>query len=134
MAARSVTINFDNTTDVALVLAKAHLDHGIWGNDPPARIEAGESRTWEAESDGLATGTEGFVDFSLDLGPGAVGTVHVYFDNPFVGSNSYDQSAPAAYTLKRNGDGSGDDSTANWAFADASSSGMGSPTTGSSTV
>jgi hypothetical protein len=127
MAARSVTINFDNTTDVALVFAKSHLDHGIWGTDPPARIEAGASASWEAESSGVATGTEGYVDFSLELGLGSSGTVHVYFDNPFVGSNSFDQSAPAAYTLNRQGDGSGDDATANWVFADASNSGDGIP-------
>ena len=127
MAARSVTINFDNTTDVALVFAKSHLDHGIWGTNPPARIEAGASVSWEAESSGVATGTEGYADFSLELGPGSSGTVHVYFDNPFVGSNSYDQSAPAAYALNRVGDGSGDDSTAHWVLADASSTGDGIP-------
>jgi hypothetical protein len=127
MAARSVTINFDNTTDVALVFAKSHLDHGIWGAHPPQRIEAGASVSWEAESSGVATGTEGYVDFSLELGLGSSGTVHIYFDNPFVGSNSYDQSAPAAYALNRVGDGSGDDSTAHWVFTDASSTGDGIP-------
>jgi hypothetical protein len=85
------------------------------------------SASWEAESSGVATGTEGYVDFNLELGPGATGTVHVYFDNPFIGSNSYDQSAPAAYAVERKGDGSGDDSTAHWVFADASSTGDGIP-------
>ncbi|MBG0738047.1 hypothetical protein IV500_01170 [Paeniglutamicibacter antarcticus] len=125
MAARSVTINFDNTTDVALIFPTSHLDHGIWGTKPPARIEAGASASWEGESSGVATGTEGYADFSLELGPGSTGTIHVYFDNPFVGSNSYDQSAPAAYALNRVGDGSGNDSTAHWVFADASSTGDG---------
>lgn len=127
MATRSVTIDFDNQTDVALVFAKSHLDHGIWGTNPPGRIEAGASVSWEAESNGVATGTEGYADYSLELGAGASGTVHVYFDNPFVGTNSYDQSAPAAYKIDRVGDGSGGDSTAHWVFADASSSGDGVP-------
>jgi Peptidase M66 len=44
-----------------------------------------------------------------------------------VGSNGYDQSAPDAYSIPRVGDGSGDDSTAHWVFADASSTGDGIP-------
>lgn len=127
MAARSVTINFDNTTDVPLDFSTSHLDHGIWGTNPPNRIPAGASVSWEAESSGTATGTEGYADYSLELGVGSTGTVHVYFDNPFVGSNSYDQSAPAAYSITRVGDGSGNDSTAHWIFADASSTGDGIP-------
>ena len=127
MAARSVTIIVDNTTDVALTGANSNLDHGIWGTNPPARIEAGATATWEAESSGVATGTEGSVDYTLELGLGSTGKVHVHFDNPFVGSNSYDQSAPAAYTLNRVGDGSGEDSTAHWILADASSTGDGIP-------
>lgn len=127
MAARSVTIVFDNTTDVPLTFAKSQRDHGIWGTDPPNRIEPGATNVWEAESSGVATGTEGSVDYALDLGVGTTGTVHVYFDNPFIGGNSYDQSAPDAYTITRVGDGSGDDSTAHWVFADASSTGDGIP-------
>ncbi|MGV9713164.1 OmpL47-type beta-barrel domain-containing protein [Gordonia sp. NPDC003424] len=127
MAARSVTITLTNDIDAALVLTHWDLDHGVWGTNPPARIEPGTSATWEAESDGVATGTEGSVDFELDLGAGTTGRVHLFFDNPFVGSNSYDQSAPAAFSFTGPGGSDGNDSTFRLTLTDASTTGDGIP-------
>lgn len=126
MAARSVTIRVDNNFDVDLVFDHDSLQHGIWGSSPPGRIAAGTSAQWVAESDGVATGTEGTVWYRLDIA-GSTGLVRMHWDNPFVGSNNYDQSSPEVLTVQRVGDGSGNDSTAHWVIADASTTGDGIP-------
>jgi hypothetical protein len=126
MAARSVTIKVENTFDIALVFDHDSLQHGIWGSSPPARIEPQTTPQWVAESDGVATGTEGTVWYRLDV-PGTKGLVRLHWDNPFVGSNNYDQSGPDVLTVTRKGDGSGDDATAHWVIADASTTGDGIP-------
>lgn len=126
MAARSVTIKVQNTFDVALVFDHDSIQHGIWGIAPPARIEPGTTPEWVAESNGVATGTEGTVWYRLDV-PGTTGLVRLHWDNPFIGSNNYDQSGPDVLTVTRVGDGSGDDSTAHWVVADASTTGDGIP-------
>jgi hypothetical protein len=127
MAARSVTITLTNDIDAALVLKHWDLDFGVWGTNPPARIEPGASATWEAESNGVAQGTEGSVDFALALGAGTTGTVHLFFDNPFVGSNSYDQSCPDALKFTGDGGSDGNDSTFKLKLTDASTTGDGIP-------
>lgn len=126
MAARSVTIKVQNDFDVALVFDHDSLQHGIWGSNPPPRIEPATTSQWVAESDGVATGTEGTVWYRLDV-PGTTGLVRLHWDNPFVGSNNYDQGGPDVLTVKRIGSGSGNDSTAHWLIADASTTGDGIP-------
>ncbi len=126
MAARSVKIKVDNKFDVALVFDHESIQHGIWGSAPPARIEPGTLREWVAESNGVATGTEGTVWYRLDI-PNSTGLVRLHWDNPFVGSNNFDQSGPDVVTVNRVGDGSGDDATAHWVVADASTTGDGIP-------
>ncbi len=126
MAARSVTIKVDNKFDVALVFDHDSIQHGVWGSNPPPRIEPGTLAQWVAESDGVATGTEGTVWYRLDI-PSSIGLVRLHWDNPFVGSNNFDQSGPDVVTVIRIGDGSGDDATAHWVVADASTSGDGIP-------
>lgn len=126
MAARSVTIKVQNTFDIALIFDHDSLQHGVWGSSPPARIEPETTAQWVAESDGVATGTEGTVWYRLDV-PGTTGLVRLHWDNPFIGSNNYDQSGPDVLTVARIGDGSGDDSTAHWVIADASTTGDGIP-------
>ena len=126
MAARSVTIKVDHQFDVALVFDHDSLQHGIWGTNPPPRIEPGTVAQWVAESDGFATGTEGTVWYRLDT-PGSTGLVRLHWDNPFVGSNNFDQSGPEVVSVVRIGDGSGNDATAHWVVADASTTGDGLP-------
>lgn len=126
MAARSVTIKVENKFDVALLFDHDSLQHGIWGTNPPPRIEPGTLAQWVAESDGFATGTEGTVWYRLDT-PGSTGLVRLHWDNPFVGSNNFDQSGPDVVSVVRIGDGSGNDATAHWVVADASTTGDGLP-------
>ena len=126
MAARSVTIKVDNKFDVALVFDHDSIQHGIWGSNPPPRIEAGATAQWVAESNGVATGTEGTVWYRLDI-QNSTGLVRLHWDNPFIGDNNFDQSGPDVVTVSRVGDGSGNDATAQWVVADASTTGDGIP-------
>lgn len=121
MPARSVTVNFVNNADVALILDNGSLSHGIWTNQPPPRIAAGATVNWESESSGILTGTEGEVTYKIETGPGQTdGSAHFHWDNPFIGSNSFDEATPVGYKADRSG-GNGDNATVNWAF-DCSSS------------
>lgn len=126
MAARSVTIKIQNDFDVALVADHDSIQHGVWGSVPPARVEPGTTGQGVAESDGVATGTEGTVWYRLDIA-GTTELVRFHWDNPFVGSNNFDQSGPAVLSVTRVGDGSGNDATAHWVVADASTTGDGIP-------
>lgn len=124
MAARSVRVTFTNKTTMALVRTSDHLDHGDWGTEPPPRIEAAQSVGWESESAGVATGTEGNVHYTIEGLPGS--DTYWYWDDPFVGSNSYDQSVPETFKATRSG-GGGDNANVTWVFDDASSTGDGIP-------
>lgn len=95
MAARSIVINLRNNVDVNqthpgkphhLVQTGASLSHGVWTPNrvPPQRIDAGTQVTFEAESQGFATGVEGSITFQVS----GYGSVTLSFDNPFSGSNS----------------------------------------------
>lgn len=128
MAARSVSINFANKASVALVQTHRKLDHGIWTTLPPARIEAGTSASWESESNGVATGTEGEIDFSIESAPGQIaGKAHFHWDNPFVGSNSYDESVPQPFFKAPRVGGNSDNSEITWTFDETSTAGDGIP-------
>ena len=127
MAARSVTVTFTNNCDLALIRNNGNLSHGEWDTEPPLRIEAGTTVTWESESDGVATGTEGEVYYDIETFAGQTGgQVHVHWDDPFIGSNSYDESCPDGYQIGRSG-GSGNDADVTWVFDNASSTGDGIP-------
>jgi hypothetical protein len=45
--ARSVMVLFNNKSDTALVRTNENLDHGCWTTEPPAKIEANSSVSWE---------------------------------------------------------------------------------------
>jgi uncharacterized protein (DUF2147 family) len=93
MASRSTTVIVRNQSNAALVRTSWELAHGIWSNDqlPPEQIAAGTpaapgTATWESESQGFATGTEGQAVYTF---PDGNTTVTIYWDNPYSGSNAY---------------------------------------------
>src|SRR5262249_16154802 len=98
-----------------------------WTNDvePPTRIEAGATVTWESESCGIATGTEGEVVYKLE---GTVITTQLHWDDPFIGSNSADitplDSVGFHTTASIN---SGNNTTASFSIGILDSSGDGIP-------
>ena len=105
MSSRSVTITLVNTTNLTLMLTSTSLSHGTWQTAPPATI--GKKATWEAVSDGFATGVQGFVVYQIGSSatqaqgtapaPNAPPTpaVTLNFDNPYVGSDDF-SAAPSA--------------------------------------
>lgn len=87
MSARSVKVIIVNTTDQVLTLRSSELDHGVWVQQPPATIDPHSSGTFEADSDGILTGVAGTVVYNI--GTGQNQSVSLYFDNPYVGSDSF---------------------------------------------
>jgi hypothetical protein len=93
MPRRSTRITLSNNTRLDLELVgTAGPCHGSWTNDisPPQRIGPKSCGSWEAESSGIATGTEGWVKYEVqNTGEGCVPElVFIYWDNPFVWASS----------------------------------------------
>ena len=104
-AARSTLVHFHNLTESSLTLVDENLSHGVWTRDslPPDSISAqSQNASWQSESDGFMTGTEGHVNYHMDAGD-----VYMHWDNPFAGDNSYADNAPAGYSISHT-EGSGD--------------------------
>lgn len=100
---RSTNVTVVNELNNDLTVSTS-LDHGEWtqGLHPPNVIRAKSRVTFQSESAGVATGTEGRA--TLTTGGN---TFKIYWDNPFSGSNDYSQERPDGYDISRSG-GSGD--------------------------
>jgi hypothetical protein len=85
---RSVTCIVVNKSGCPLRLSKSELVHGSLDTPIPERIPAGSNGQWTSSTAGLFTGTEGSVVFEIE---GAEATFEVYWDNPFIGDNSFKQ-------------------------------------------
>jgi hypothetical protein len=106
MAARSFSITVVNYT--GRVFNRTSLNHGVWSNEeacvPPEqrpKVSLNDDGDvipgvifFESESQGFMTGTEGSVDYVND----AIGTVSIYWDNPFIGSNEFSVNVPDGYS------------------------------------
>src|SRR5262249_28859804 len=93
----------------------------------PGSVAVGQTVTWESESNGFATGTEGRAIYRLQGTPqGTPWTFTLHWDNPFIGSNSYDETAPAGFSASHEG-GSGDNAEVIWTLGIVDSSGDGIP-------
>ncbi len=110
MAERSTKLNFKNSLQFTFIREEHDLSHGIWKNSPPSKIDG--SASWESESDGYMTGTEGYVKYSMV--PNII-LEHLYlkWDNPYLGSNSYNSSCDANYEII-NFNARGDNATVNF--------------------
>ena len=110
MAARSTVVELLNGTGYQLGLVQASAE-GAWnGPPPPQTIEPGAFVRWTSESNETFTGTEGRAEYAVG-GSGA--SIHLHWDNPFAGGNSYDEQAPPGLRLQRSG-GGGDDAAILW--------------------
>ncbi len=98
---RSVLGTVVNDTALTLTLVKKSLDRGRWTTKPPATIPPDGKGKFLAEASTSLTGVEGKVFYRG--GPGT--DFKMYFNNPFIGSNSYNKKVPAGYKIKRKGGG-----------------------------
>ncbi|WP_374775251.1 Crystal protein ET79 [Streptomyces sp. NBC_01310] len=107
-AARSTTVKLQNRTPNTMDRTSSSLAHGTWTENmiPPDRVYPFGDGTWQSESNGFMTGTEGAAVYSmLD-----VGNVSIGWNNPFSGSNSYYCTVPEGFTCRKGG-GSGDNAS-----------------------
>src|SRR5215510_945807 len=100
-AARSVHVIIKNDTDKTMTFLSGKTQHGIVSRKPPRNIAPGGVGELFAESNGVATGTEGRVAYRLS---GVNGKAVFHWDNPFVGSNSANGEAPAGFKVEQIGD------------------------------
>jgi hypothetical protein len=113
MSARTVTVTFCNMTLSTLYKLNSSLYSGEWEAPPsdkitsPYFVPSGSPWIWKSVSAGVATGTDGAAIYQIDDGPGRL---LMFWDNPFVGSNSYSAQiiGCAGFNLKYSG-GGGDD-------------------------
>src|SRR5207245_2706580 len=91
------------------------LPHGEWSSSsqPPDTIAAGDTAVWQSESAGFLTGTEGSVTYRIGSGDERL---HIHWDNPYSGSNKYDEWASSGWDLFHTG-GDGDNATLRYTFA-----------------
>ena len=107
MAARSTKLTVRNLTAFPLRHVSDSLEFGIWTEPlrPPPEIPAGATMWWESESDGVAQGTEGRAEYQI----GDTGVpITWYWDNPYLGMNSYRQTVGPGFGISFSG-GLGDD-------------------------
>lgn len=100
-AARSSHVIIQNQTAQRLIYVRRSVAHGEITKNPPAEIAPGGTGDLFAESNGIATGTQGYVVYRIE---GVPGEAQFNWDNPFVGSNSASASAPAGYHAGQIGD------------------------------
>ncbi|WP_460372903.1 hypothetical protein ACOYXF_14365 [Pseudomonas sp. Tul1A2] len=101
-AFRAVKITLVNNSPFSLVRFKYSKEHSNWMGDvqPPESIAPGHVVVWGVESNGVAAGTEGWVEYLVcgdykDAGPQNLKmSFKVYWDNPAIGSNSRHHSWP----------------------------------------
>jgi hypothetical protein len=99
--ARSFRVYLSNNTFSPLTLTGSYLCHGQWtdGWQPPPQTVAPQSMvSWQSESDGILTGTEGWVKYDLqptdssgsqmvdsDGNPLPAEKIYLHWDNPYAG-------------------------------------------------
>jgi len=94
-AARSILVNCHNMTNVNFQWVKGEFTHGIVSHHdamnkdlyPPSNIPAHGVVSWASESNGVMTGTEGYVSYNI-LDGKAGSNFYFHWNNPYA-SNAY---------------------------------------------
>src|SRR3954454_18434095 len=89
-AARWVEVTFTSNINLPLDRVDYGLMHGKWNIVPPPVVNRGA--LWGSESKGFLTGTEGYATYRVPGYPQEA--LVIYWDNPFVGSNSFTCDPP----------------------------------------
>ncbi len=121
---RLTTVNFVNSLACDLTMknpqpsdpnSDVYLQHGGWypnnNSAPQILIPRGQRATWTSGTIGLLTGTEGFVRYTTENCVNQQMNdrpVKLYWDNPFVGTNKYNEDGtdrPWFKVIREGGDG-----------------------------
>jgi len=90
LSARSVDVKIFNDSDCMFVFSSGTIWHGVETILPPAKIQPHTTVMFRTESNGFMTGTEAEVTYAPAAGCAKQPpTFTVYWNNPYVGSNSY---------------------------------------------
>jgi hypothetical protein len=100
------SITFTNTGPLPLRKRRQLLDHGCWVAEAPLDIPPLTTVTWQSDSCGLATGTEGWVEYQPYGAPDNQ-RGRFYWDVPFIGTNTATNSAPTGCPSSQSGPGDG---------------------------
>lgn len=82
MATRQCNVTFKNDTDSTLTFVKKSSEHGEFMSTPPVKIPALNSGSWEHGSSGIATGSNGIIEYVDEKQR----IYHLHFANPFLGA------------------------------------------------
>ncbi|MFI6844326.1 hypothetical protein OG535_38305 [Kitasatospora sp. NBC_00085] len=112
-AARSTWVTVFNKTTKPLALAGNRLLHGCWMDNrtPQSWVNSRGAVMFASESCGFMTGTEGEVTYNINEG----GQVHLTWNNPYSGANSYTCTVPSGYSCVYSG-GSGNSAQVTFTF------------------
>ncbi|KAI9752832.1 MAG: hypothetical protein M1835_001063, partial [Candelina submexicana] len=123
---RSTQVNVKNDSDAELRRIWAELQGGEWTTRPPFQILPGSTGVWQSESDGVGTGTEGFVRYRIYFrGAATDGVLELHWNNPYLGDNTYSETFPVPeYRAPRSG-GEGNNTSVLWVFDLTSKTGDG---------
>jgi hypothetical protein len=101
MAARSIDATIANQTPHRLIRTDSQAVHGGFTTEAPAAVDPNAQGQFSMESNGFATGCEGYATYRMD---GVAGTLRLHFNNPYIGGNDYSAtSTPAGYSCSRTG-------------------------------
>ena len=98
MSARSVKATLHNNTRFYLELLPDAMSllHGEWTTYPPAQIAPGETGSWQTDSGGFMTGTEGSLKYQFvdtESTSPLIQSLKCYWDDPYAGGNNYSISS-----------------------------------------
>ena len=110
MPVRTIEIELFNETPFPLQQSAANLCHGDWRPTgmPPATIAPGSSGKIRAESDGIATGTGGYVKYKARAAPESdangnplvTNTATIYWSNPYIGTTVIHRDCRVQFPVK----------------------------------
>jgi hypothetical protein len=106
-AARSTKVTLINYTEKKLRKVESRLLHGIWTTEPPRKVDPHDTAQWESESNGIMTGTEGWVEYEVG---NDTEVARIHWNNPYIGKNTYSHSEPAGVQIEYKG-GVGDNAS-----------------------
>ncbi|GAA2008604.1 hypothetical protein [Catenulispora subtropica] len=116
-AARSVQAFVTNDSGCTMTLFSDSLSGGIWTIMPEFTVPNGAATSWESESNGLWTGTEGVATYRLGncVDPAQNLKFAVFhWDDPYATSNEYDNVGTSSGVHITRSGGSGNNAIVNW--------------------